>query len=113
MQAVLISLLKIHYESLDEEHKPVFSRATVQHDANFLQRRGASPSSVKFHIVEPLVVAGENARICAILYRLLQRDGRGLPVESRPSFQSTRLEQGVEQRTVDAVDDMTQVLAPV
>jgi hypothetical protein len=112
MQAVLTSLLKIHYESLDEEHKPVFSRATVQHDANFLQRRGVSPSSVKFHIVEPLVVAGWNARICAILYRLLQRDGRGLPVESRPSFQSTRLEQGVEQRTMDAVDDMISRLTP-
>jgi hypothetical protein len=112
MQAVLTSILKVHYESLDEERKPVFSRATVQHDANFLQRRGVSPSSVKFHIVEPLLVAGWNARIGAILYRLLQRDGRGLPVESRPSFQSTRLEQSAEQRTMDAVDSMISLLTP-
>ena len=106
MQAVLTSILKVHYESLDEEKKGVFSRATVQHDASFLQRRGVSPSSVKFHVVEPLVIAGWNARIGAILYQLLQRDGLGLPVESRPSFKSTRLEKGVEQRTMDAVDDM-------
>jgi hypothetical protein len=106
MQAVLTSILKVHYESLDEEKKGVFSRATVQHDASFLQRRGVSPSSVKFHIVEPLVIAGWNARIGAILYQLLQRDGLGLPVESRPNFKSTRLEQSVEQRTMDAVDEM-------
>jgi hypothetical protein len=106
MQALLTSILKVHYESLDQEGKPVFSRATVQHDANFLQRRGVSPSNVKFHVVEPLLIAGWNARIAAILYRLMQRDGRGLPVESRPSFQSTRLEQSVEQRTMDDVDDM-------
>jgi hypothetical protein len=68
MQAVLTSILKVHYESLDDQKKAIFSRATVQHDASFLQRRGVSPSSVKFHIVEPLVIAGWNARIGAILY---------------------------------------------
>jgi hypothetical protein len=106
MQAVLTSILKVHYESLDEGGKAVFSRATVLHDANFLQRRGISPSSVKFHLVEPVVIGGWNARIGAILYKLLQRDGRGLPVESRPSFQTTRLDKSAEQTTMDAVDDM-------
>ena len=106
MQAVLTSILKAHYESLDEGGKAVFSRATVLHDANFLQRRGISPSSVKFHLVEPLVIGGWNARIGAILYRLLQRDGRGLPVDSRPGFQTTRLDKSAEQTTMDAVDDM-------
>ena len=104
MQAVLTSILKVHYESLDEGGKAVFSRATVLHDANFLQRRGISP--VKFHLVEPLVIDGWNARIGAILYQLLQRDGRGLPVESRPSFQTTCLDKSAEQTTMDAVDDM-------
>ena len=75
-------------------------------DANFLQRRGISPSSVKFHLVEPLVIGGWNARIGAILYRLVQRDGRGLPVDSGPSFQTTRLDKSAEQTTMDAVDDM-------
>lgn len=111
MQALLTSILKVHYQSLDEEKKAIFSRATVQHDANFLQRRGISPSSVKFHLVEPLVIGSWNARIGAILYRLLQRDGQGLPVESRPSFQTTRFDKSVEQGTMDAVDDMTSHLS--
>ena len=89
MQAVLTSILKVHYESLDEERKAIFSRATVQHDANFLQRRGISPRG-NYH--EPLIIGGWNARIGTLLYRLLQRDGLGLPVESRPSFQTTRLD---------------------
>jgi hypothetical protein len=38
--------------------------------------------------------------------QLLQQDSRGLPVESRPSFQTTRLGKSVEQRTMNAVDDM-------
>jgi hypothetical protein len=39
MQVVVTSILKVHYESLDEEKKAIFSRAMVQHDANLLQHR--------------------------------------------------------------------------
>lgn len=71
----------------------------MQHDASFLQRRGVSPSSVKFHIVEPLCWLECANRGNFVSAATAGRSGS-------PSFKSTRLEQNVEQRTMGAVDEM-------
>jgi hypothetical protein len=70
LQACMLSIVRTHWDS-----DGTLSRTTITHDIGYFDRRGISQSNARFHEVEPLLQQGFAARVLAMFYSFLRREG--------------------------------------